>query len=132
LFRSERNGNSGAKRLAPQHDTSRRIARGSEVVGRHGIIDQAGLAWLSCRAAIAAIGQCHKSGAVCRQPFESPGTQIEGAGIALKIGHDGSGSVRRHMPGDQLFAIGGGQDHLIGLRQARDGWRCTPGIREIQ
>src|SRR5262245_982635 len=48
-FGSERNGNSGAKRLAPRHDAPRRIARGSEVVGRRGVVDQAGLAWLACR-----------------------------------------------------------------------------------
>jgi hypothetical protein len=35
------------------------------------------------------------------------------------------------VPGDQLFAIGAGQRHLIGLGQPRDGWRRAPGIREI-
>src|SRR5262249_18495437 len=65
-----RNGDSRAERLAPEHDAFGRIARGRELVGRHAVVDQTGLAWLAGRAPIAAISECDEAGTICGQPLK--------------------------------------------------------------
>src|SRR5262245_35676408 len=112
----ERNGDSGAKRLAPEDDPAWRNARHRKIVGRHCVQQQAALGGRPCRTAIAAIGKPEQSEPVRGQPPETAGAQIERAAIALKINDQWFCSLRSRVPGDQAFAVGALEDHLLRMR----------------
>src|SRR5262245_6904532 len=81
----ERNGDGGTKRLAPEHDPTRRNARRRKIVGRHRVQQQATLGGRSCRAAIAPIRKPEQSKPVRSQPSEPVSAKIKRAAIAVKI-----------------------------------------------
>src|SRR6266851_2429546 len=129
MFRRHGDRDAGAERKAPDHDPGGIIAGGCEGVGCRRILQQSALARMPARPGIAAIGQCHETGPVGGHPFEAADAACEKVAIAgEKQDHRPTG-LRRHMPDNDLLAIRGGQDVLLGFRKTGGARRRAPDRR---
>ncbi len=126
MFGGDRDGNTGAERKAPDHDAVGGIARRRESVGRGRVLQQPLLARRSRRSRIAAKGQRDQTGAVGGDALEAADTAGEEIAIAVEKQNDGTAGLGRHMPDDDLLAVGGGEHMFLGLGKTGGGGAVRP------
>ncbi len=126
FFGGQRDGDAGAEREAPHDDPLGLIALRGEGVGRGRVLQQPAFAGLPARSRITAIGQRHEAGAVRNHAFETTDPAGEKIAVAGKKENDGMAGFCRHMPDNDLLAIGRGENVLLGLRKPGGGRRGTP------